>query len=419
MKVRLKQSTLIEILNKGAIAALTDEAQGDTTVFAPLLKSVKIKADADTITVESAIKTLAVQYIHEINKDEVTIKETGEVMVLAKELMDWVKRQPDADIILNLKLLDAPQLISTINGDAAGKASLKKLGTVELASRDQTKTGTKWSLDCFDASQVTWVSFKKPDSLFDVCQTQLQDAVKSTAFAVLPHCTSHVKDTFVFQTYKDKLYVMGGDGVRMALYELDAAKNVNLPFTYTVPHKILSTVVGLLSDEEPVMFGFDEKKHRSFVFQNNYIIRADTAEQSVIDAKVPPLSYIFDKLTFDKFVRINKKLLASRLSTASMVNKKIVMYVFKGSQVILHSVSESGLAPMKCTASLEENGRDIKTLWSVSHMMDVIKALPDDEITIMLPTDTTKIYKVVGESNPNFTYYAKEAVIAGTKYASL
>ena len=419
MKVRFKQATLIEILNKGAIAALTDEAQGDTTVFSPLLKSVKIKADSNSITVESAIKTLAVQYKHTVSSDEITVKEPGEIMVLAKELMDWVKRQPDCDILLNLKLLDTPQLISTVDGDASGKASIKKLGTVELISRDQTKTGTKWSLDCYDISQLTWVDFQKPDALFEVNQTLIQDSVKATAFAAMPTDNMHVKDAFAFQTYKDKLFVMAGDGVRMALYELNGAKNIKLPFTYTIPCKILSRVVELMSDEEPVLFGFDEKKHRAFVFQNNYIIRADTAEQANVDAKIPPLSYIFENTTFDKFARISKSVLASRLSTASLVNKKSVLYVFKGAQVILHSISETGLSPNTSTAPLIEHTRDERTLWSVTHIMDIIKALPDDEMLIMMPPNNTKIFKIVSEKNPNFSYYAREADINGTKYGSV
>ena len=143
MKIRLKQATLMEILSKGAIAALTDEAQGDTTVFSPLLKSVKIKVEADTITAESATKTLAVQYKHPVSQDEITIKETGEVMVLAKELFNWTKIQIDADILLSFKPLDTPQLISTVDGDAAGKASIKKLGNLEIMSRLQTKNGRK------------------------------------------------------------------------------------------------------------------------------------------------------------------------------------------------------------------------------------------------------------------------------------
>ena len=111
------QEVMMDILAKGAIAALTDEAQSDTTVFSPLLKSVKIKVDADNITVESATKTLAAQYKHPINKDEITVKESGEVMILAKELSDWSKRQPNSDIILNLKMLDTPQLISIADGE--------------------------------------------------------------------------------------------------------------------------------------------------------------------------------------------------------------------------------------------------------------------------------------------------------------
>jgi DNA polymerase III sliding clamp (beta) subunit (PCNA family) len=419
MKLRLKQKTMIDILNKGAVAALTDEAQSDTTVFAPLLKSVKIKAENDTITVESAIKTLAVQYKYTIDPNEATVKENGEVTILAKELMDWVKRQPECDILLNLKLLDTPQLISAIDGDSAGKASIKKLGTVELLSRDLSKTGTKWSLDCYDASQVTWVDFQKPDALFEVNQALIQDAVKSTGFAAMPTHNLHVTDAFAFQKYKDKIFVMAGDGVRMALYDLNGAKNINLSFTYTVPCKVLSSVVGLMSEDETVSFGFDEKKHRAFIYQDNYIVRTDTAEQANVDAKIPPISYIFDQMIFTKFARISKGVLASRLSTASLVNKKSVLYVFKGAQLLLHAISDVGVSPNTCTAPLLEHTRDLKTLWSVSHIMELIKALPDDEISIMMPPDSTKVFKIISEKNPCFSYYAREADINGTKYSSV
>lgn len=419
MKMRIKQATLIEILEKGAIAALTDEAQGDTTVFAPLLKSVKIKADSNMIIVESAIKTLAVQYKHPISQDEATVKEAGEVMILAKELMDWTKRQPDSDILLNLKLLDTPQLISSVDGDASGKAAIKKMGTVELMSRDQSKTGTKWSLDCYDASQVTWVDFQKPDVRFEINHSLLKDALKSVAFAAQDVDSLHIKDAFAFRMYKDQFFLSTGDGVRMALYELKGAKVNDLKFIYTVPCKVLSPLIALMSDSEPILFGFDEKKHRSFVFQENYIVRADTAEQDNVNAKLPPFSLIFDQLTFDKFAKISKGVLASRLSTASLVNKKSVLYMFKGAQVLLHAISDSGLAPITSTAPLMEHSRDMKLLWSVEHIYDLIKAMPDDELVFDLPPNTTKIFRVISEKNPCFSFYGREAEITGTKYGSV
>ena len=107
MKIRIKQAVLTDILAKGAIAALTDEAQGDTTVYGPMLQSVKIRVDATHVTVESAIKTLACQFKSPIDPQQVVVKEEGEVMVLAKELCDWVKRQPDSDIVINLKKFDS------------------------------------------------------------------------------------------------------------------------------------------------------------------------------------------------------------------------------------------------------------------------------------------------------------------------
>jgi DNA polymerase III sliding clamp (beta) subunit (PCNA family) len=418
MKVRFKQKTLIDVLAKGAIAALTEEAQTDTTGFAPLLKSVKIKVESNAVTIESAIKTLAVHYKYPFSSEEVTVKEEGEVMVLAKDLIDWAKKQADSDILLNLKPFDSPQLVSSMDGDGSSKASIKKLGTVELISRDQTKSGTKWSLDCFDASQITWVNFQTPDVLFEIDQELLKTAVKSTEFASIKD-NDHVRDAFAFQIYKNNLYMSTGDGVRMALYDLKGSKVNNLNFIYTVPCSTLSSVIDLFASKEPVQFGFDDKKRRAFIFQKDYIVRADTADQANIDAKVAPLTYVYDQLTFDKFAKITKGILASRLSTASMVNKESVLYVFKGGQVLLHAISEKGVAPNTCTAPLKEHSRDVKVLWAVPHIMEVIKAIPDDEISMSMPPDSTKILRIDSQQDPRFTYLAREQVIKGTKYDSI
>ena len=43
MKVEIKQETLLKAIEKGGIAALSEEAQSDVSNFALLIKSLKIR----------------------------------------------------------------------------------------------------------------------------------------------------------------------------------------------------------------------------------------------------------------------------------------------------------------------------------------------------------------------------------------
>jgi DNA polymerase III sliding clamp (beta) subunit (PCNA family) len=90
--------------------------------------------------------------------------------------------------------------------------------------------------------------------------------------------------------------------------------------------------------------------------------------------------------------------------------------MFKGSQLVVHSISESGLKPITSNAQLTEHTRDLKTVWNISHIMDIIKTIPEDDITFYMPPDSSNSFKVTSSSNGRFSYFAREANINETKY---
>ena len=42
MKIAINQKTLLESLEKGAVAAISDTAQEDSSIMSPIIKSIKI-----------------------------------------------------------------------------------------------------------------------------------------------------------------------------------------------------------------------------------------------------------------------------------------------------------------------------------------------------------------------------------------
>ena len=159
MKLAIDQKVLIRALERGAMSALSDGAQADTSSFHRLIQAVKITSDKGTLTVESGTNLLATQYTIEAKKENgIEVKEDGSVLVPAKELYTWATKQNKAKIILALSKLKVPEILKAGDADtdygSSQAMSIKKVGSLKLTSRDDSKTGNKWNLDCYDSSQL-------------------------------------------------------------------------------------------------------------------------------------------------------------------------------------------------------------------------------------------------------------------------
>ena len=140
MKLGISQKSLLEALDRGAMAALSDEAQADTSNVSVLLKSVTIRANDKELVFESATKLLAVRHSIPITKDSgIEVKEAGEVTVPAKDLYDWANKQGDCRIGMAYTALEKPEAVTPVEEGKSDKLSIKKLGNVKLVSRDSTK----------------------------------------------------------------------------------------------------------------------------------------------------------------------------------------------------------------------------------------------------------------------------------------
>lgn len=181
MKVGIKQEALMEAVSKGAIAALSEDAQGDTSTMSLIVKSVKITADKH-ITIESHTPMLSVKYAIPASEDDgVIIKETGSILVPAKELLNWISLQgKDSNISITLQKFASPEIINTLDNEENGETedtvgfTLKKIGTVKLVSKSAAKSNKKWEIDCYDPQDVANVVFnQKAEKCFDILGSQL------------------------------------------------------------------------------------------------------------------------------------------------------------------------------------------------------------------------------------------------------
>lgn len=426
MKLAIDQKVLVNALERGAMAALSDEAQVDTSSFAFLIKSVKITAGKKFI-VESGTSLLSTRWEIDANKENgVEIKEEGSVFVPAKELLDWTSRQNKSKVVLDLDKLQTPEIIKTSDEDmdyGSGQAlSVKKVGNLKLISRDESKTGNKWNIDCYDSDQLAFVDFSKtPKRVVQVTSIQLGEALKNVVFSSQKNDYQHIFDSIVLERYQGCVYMAASDTHRCSIYKLDQATDIDETFftetnskngSMTHGQKILIPSIFLRSVSKivecpEISISYEKEKNKVYLDLGNWNIRITTVDSSKFKG-FPSVACLISK-PYSKLGGIPKSILTNRLISASLVNQSVVLFNFnkgdKGDTVIIHAISESGHAPNISNAPVIGLVKSIKAVWGVKHIMEIAKILKDENVSFMVPDDLKSV-KITSDEDPNLQYYS-------------
>ena len=418
MKVVIDQKTLLKGLERGAMAALSDDAQKDSTGFSSVIKSVRITV-GDELVIESGTSLMSSRWTLPANKDNgIVVKEKGTIFIPAKDLYNWVSKQSKANIQLQLKTLATPELISTGEGEqdyGSGQSiTVKKVGNVKLVSVDESKTGNQWALECYDDSQLSFVDFsKKPKAVFSLPVKQLDNALKNVAFSALVPDMDHIFDTVAVESHKGKMYMFSTDTHRVSTYCLDQVDDVDNDFfvettSGDMGQKLLINVLSLkaiskLSNGPKVEIGYDSKKGKIFISQDGWEVRIATIDGQNFKS-IPSIAYVFQK-KYDELASVPKNVLASRLVSASLVNKATVLFDFKGTNLVIQSLSESGKSPNISNAPARNVTKEVKAVWGVQHILDILRVIKDEDVKFSVPSDLLAL-RITSNEDPNLAYYS-------------
>jgi len=425
MKMSIKQDVLINALDRGAMAALSEEAQADMSVISLILKSVTIKTDGKDLVIESATKNLSSKYSIPVSKENgIEIKENGEIIVPAKELYDWAKRQQNSVLAIVLSKLDTPEIVNPLTSEASSTKGIKKLGTVKIMSKDDTKTGTKWSLDCYVPEQLGPSKIELPkNKKFSISSAQLKEGFAAIDFSAMPNHYEHVYDAISFQSYKkdtekeNSLYMVTFDTRRIATFKT-IAKDNNLDINIMIPHKILGTI-SKLADDSDISFYHDAATNKIFLQQENNGIQLlfKIATTDIEKAKKFVPIALIEGYKYKKIANVSRTGLINRLSTSSMVNNEHNLISMETDKMTIYSASAIGKSPVTCVLPIKDLSKDYKVVSSPIHITDIMKALKDDYVDIMVKEveDMNKSFKFTSKDE-NIAYFLINTDVSKSKY---
>ncbi len=441
MKFSIDTKTLAECLKRGGMAALSDDAQNDSTVLSALIKSIKITVDSDNICFESATSLSASKYVVKVD-GKIVVKEHGQIVVSCRDLNEWVGKQGDCVIGFRLNSFSSPQAIgssdkSSNDGDVAvNQSAIYKVGSVEIISRDENKTGARWSLDSYSTENLPdFDELFNPDrkAAFEIpCET-LASSISTIESCCLSADYDHIKDSIVFQHDGTDFYAMATDMSRIGICKIPGVSSISMKKAFTeseyqdqtkdtkaweqillVPTKFLKSAIKLFAKEETVTFYYNDEKNKVFICQPNLTFRFNTADKDSL-SKPPPL-YMITSKNASPFCKVNKDVLSMRLNAVAIVNKNAVLFDFvkitdkngnSSDELRLLGMSEMGKSPSKANMQVGSTDRNAIMVLNVKHVFDVIKSSSGDSLEFCIVSEDPNIrsIQINDSSNPNVEYY--------------
>jgi DNA polymerase III sliding clamp (beta) subunit (PCNA family) len=422
MKLAIKRSILFEALEKGSVAALAELNQVESGGLYFLAKSIKITVDKK-FTIESMNNLISTRYSIDATEDNgIKVFEEGSVIIQEKGFMDWVKAQGKKAIInITLQKLQKPEVINLMGDDnSSDKDSfiVSKIGSIKMLSKDaDSKSSSKWEIDCYDASKVKPIELSpKAEKIFNLPAGEFEHITDGLFFAALPKDRDHVLDSVSIQTYKNDLCFATTDTHRCALYRLsgDKVKNIKPNTPLLLQCLLLETAIKVLDKERETLFYYDETENRVFLIQPNVFIRLTSLEKKSIN-KFPNVNMLIEK-DYKILTEVNRQSFIKILEAAAIVNHKSALFSFTKDEtaVIVKTVSEdSKYKPNASQTQITKATETVKAVWGVKHLIGIMKAMKSENVELYIP-ENLKSVKITGNDDIGFLYFSM--IIKNSKY---
>ena len=280
------------------------------------------------------------------------IFEEGMIAIDAKMFSDIVRKLPDEDVTL----MTDENLVATI---LCGK--------------------TKFHISGQDGEDFTALPAMEKEDCVIMSQLTLKETILKTIFSISPSENSKMMTGELFEISGSGMKVVSLDGHRVAIRRVILKDNYGNK-KVVVPGKTLQEVSKILSNEA--------EESVSLYFMDNHIIfklPGTTIVSSLIEGDYYDIDHMLSK-DYETKVRVNRQILLSSIDRATLFvregdKKPIIMNIQDG---FMKLNIDSAIGSMDEDVDIEKEGRDIMIGFNPKFMIDALKAIDDEDVTLYL-----------------------------------
>ena len=358
MKITCSKSNLVK-----GVSIVSKAVPSKTTM--PILECILIDATTDIIKLTANDMELGI--MTEISGD---IIDRGMIAIDAKIFSEIVRKLPDNEV--TIETLDNLQTVITCEKakfDIAGKPG----------------------------DEFAYLPIIEKEDSIEISQFTLKEVIRQTIFSISDSESNKLMTGELFDISDNILKVVSLDGHRISIRKVPLKKSV-ADRKLVVPGKTLIEISKILSGEaENVVSISYTKNHIVFEFDNTIVVsRLIEGEYFRIDQMLSS--------DYDTKVSVNKKEFLNCIDRATLLvregDKKPIVIEIKDNSMELKI--DSAMGSMNEEIEIHKEGNNIIIGFNPKFLMDAIRAIEDDDITIYM--NNTKSPCVIKDEEESYIY---------------
>ena len=358
MKIICSKSSLLK-----SVSISLKAVPSKTTM--PILECILMDATTNQIKFTTNDMELGIETIV-----EGTIEEKGKVALDAKIFYEIIRRLPDNDI--------------TIKTDDKYAATI----TCEKA---------KFNIPGKSGEDFAYLPMIEKDEPLTISQYTLKEMIRQTIFSIAVNENNKLMTGELFEIKNNCLKVVSLDGHRIAIRKMPLKKDYS-DRKVVVPGKTLSEVSKILSGEvdDQVSIYFT-KNHILFEFDQTMVVsRLIEGEYFRIDQMLSS--------DYETKLKINKKEFLDCIDRATLlvreVDKKPIIINITDDDMELRI--DSAMGSMNEEIDIEKEGKDIMIGFNPKFLIDALRVIDDETVTIYLVNPKAPCF--IRDDEENYTY---------------
>ena len=358
MKIRCLKSDLVK-----GVSIVSKAVPTKTTM--PILECILIDATTDIIKLTANDMELGIETVIRGQIDE-----KGMIALDARIFSDIVRKLPDNEIVIE----------SGVN--------FQTLITCEKA---------KFNIPGKSGEDFAYLPMIEKDEPLTISQYTLKEMIRQTIFSIAVNENNKLMTGELFEIKNNCLKVVSLDGHRIAIRKMPLKKDYS-DRKVVVPGKTLSEVSKILSGEvdDQVSIYFT-KNHILFEFDQTMVVsRLIEGEYFRIDQMLSS--------DYETKLKINKKEFLDCIDRATLlvreVDKKPIIINITDDDMELRI--DSAMGSMNEEIDIEKEGKDIMIGFNPKFLIDALRVIDDETVTIYLVNPKAPCF--IRDDEENYTY---------------
>ena len=340
MKITCSKSNLVK-----GVSIVSKAVPSKTTM--PILECILIDATTDIIKLTANDMELGI--MTEISGD---IIDRGMIAIDAKIFSEIVRKLPDNEVVIQTD----DKLNTTITCEKA-----------------------KFTIPGRDGEDFAYLPIIEKNDGIVLSQYTLKEVIRQTIFSIATNENNKLMTGELFEIKDNILKVVSLDGHRIAIRKIELKESYG-DKKVVVPGKTLNEISKILSGEvEDQVQIFFTDNHIVFEFDDTVVV------SRLIEGEYFRIEQMLSS-DYETKIKINKREFLNCIDRATLFvkegEKKPIIINIEGNQMVLNINSQIG--SMNEDIDIAKEGKDIMIGFNPRFLIDALKVIDDEEITIYL-----------------------------------